>query len=184
IVRGENDGDSLTIQLGQKRPHGAAQLDIDASSGLVENQQTRLMDQRSSDHQASLHAAREHPRGDVTLVPEPELIEITLGPLLGDLRRDAVVTGLGNEDIEGFLELVEVEFLRHYAEAALEPRRISIQIVTEDTHRAASLVYQCRQDADGGGFNGTVRSQQRIESSRSHLHGDAREDTTAASALL
>ena len=138
----DDDGDPLAVELGEERPHRAAQLDIHTRGGLVENQQPRLMDQRPRDHQAALHAAGEHPRGNITLVPQPQLVEIALRALLGNLRRDAVVAGLRDQDVEGLLELVEVEFLRHHAQMALGAREIFIDIHAIYPHRTCGLVDQ------------------------------------------
>ncbi|MNH13041.1 hypothetical protein D3C79_726000 [compost metagenome] len=160
VMGGEDDGDALLVQLGQKTPHRAAQFDIHTRRRLVEDQQARLMDQRPGNHQAPLHAARQRTRRHIALVPQTELGQILLGTLLGHLGRDAVVTGLGHNDVEGFFELVEVEFLRHHANAALERRRLAIEVIAKDAHRAAGLVDQGRENANGGGLAGAVGAEQ------------------------
>ncbi|CAM5473184.1 hypothetical protein SSTU70S_05805 [Stutzerimonas stutzeri] len=179
VVRGEDDGDALTIQFGEERPHRAAQLDVHARCRLVEDQQARLVDQRAGDHQPALHAAGEHSRGHVTLVPQPQLMQIFFGTLPGDLRRDAVVARLGDEDIEGLFELVEVELLRHHAQAALESGRIAIQVVAEHVHRAAALVHQRGKNADGGGLAGAVGAEQGEEIAFGNVQVDALEGLEA-----
>ena len=85
-----------------------------------------------------------------------------------------VVTCLGYDDIEGLLELVEVEFLGHHADGALELCRVLVQVVTEDIHRSAGLVHQGRENADGRGFAGAVRAEQGEEVT----FGDVQIDTT------
>ncbi len=111
---GEDDGNALLVQLGEKAPHRTAQFDINPGRWLIENQQTRLMHQRSGDHQAALHPTGQLTRLHIVLAPQAELVEVLLGALLGDFRWDTVVTGLGYDDIEGLLELVEIELLRHH----------------------------------------------------------------------
>src|SRR5690606_40415895 len=76
VMGGEDDGHPLAVELGDEVPHRAAQLDVDAGGGLVEDQQARLVDQRAGDHQAALHAAGEHARGHVALVPQAELVQV------------------------------------------------------------------------------------------------------------
>ncbi|MCY1435193.1 hypothetical protein D9M71_512790 [compost metagenome] len=132
------------------------------------------MNQRAGDHQATLHAAGQRTRRHVLLVPQAQLGQVLFGAFLGDFRRDAVVAGLGHDDVEGLFELVEVELLRHHANGALELRRIFVQVVTEDIHRAAGLVHQGRENADGRGLAGAVRAEQ----GEKVTFGDIQIDTT------
>ncbi len=142
------------------------------------------MDQRPGDHQTTLHAAGEHARGHVTLVPQAQLVEVALSALLGDLRRNTVIPGLGDQNVEGLLELVEVEFLRHHAQAALEPGRVAIQVVAEHVNRAATLVHQRREDADGGGLAGAIGAEQREEVAFGDIEIDALEGLEAVAVGL
>jgi hypothetical protein len=87
----------------------------------------------------------------------------------------AIFARLSHDDIETLLELVEIEFLRDHANAALEGRRLAIQIMTEDVHGATGLVDQGREDPDGGGFAGAVRPQQGEEVAFGHVQIDATE---------
>ncbi|AZD59734.1 hypothetical protein C4K18_1750 [Pseudomonas chlororaphis subsp. aurantiaca] len=174
VMGGEDDGDAFLIQFGEEAPHRTTQLDIHASGWFVEDQQARFVHQGPGDHQPALHAAGQRARRHIALVPQPELGQVLLGPLLGNLGRDAVVTGLGHDDVEGLLELVEVELLRHHADATLERGGLTVQVMAEDIHRAAGLVHQGREDADGGGFAGTVGAEQGEEVT----FGDIQIDTT------
>jgi len=88
------------------------------------------------------------------------LRQVLFGTFLGDFRRDAVVTRLGHNDIKRLFKLVEVELLRHHANRAFKRGRITIKVMAKDIHRTAGFVYQGRENADGGGFAGTVRPEQ------------------------
>ncbi len=160
IVRGEDDGDAFLVQLGEESPHRTAQLDVHPGSRFVEDQQARFVDQRTGDHQATLHATGQRTRRHIALVPQAKLGQVLLGAFLGNFRRDAVVTSLGHDDVEGLFELVEVELLGYDADAALKRRRVLVQVVAEDIHRAAGLVHQGRKNADGRGFAGAVGAEQ------------------------
>jgi len=160
IMGGEDDGDALLVEFGEKAPHRAAQLDIDPGGRLIEDQQSRLMNQGASDHQAPLHAAGQLARGHIALVPQPQLVEVLLGTLLGDARGNPVITGLGHDDVEDLLELVEVELLGHHTQATLERRRLLVQVMAEHVDRAAGLGHQGRENADGGGFAGAIGAEQ------------------------
>ena len=160
IVRGENDGGALRVDLAQELPHRAAQFDVDAGGRLVEDQQLRLVHQRPRDHQPPLHAAGEVARRLVAFVPQPEPLQIALGALARDCARQAVVTGLIADDVEHLLELREVELLRHHAEIAFGAGKIDVDVFVEHAHAAAALAHQRTDDADGGRFTGAVRPQQ------------------------
>ncbi|MNF80492.1 hypothetical protein D3C84_627370 [compost metagenome] len=132
------------------------------------------MYQRPGNHQATLHAARQRARRHITLVPQTELGQVLLGTFLGNPGRNAVVTRLGHHDVEGLFELVEVEFLWHHPDAALERGRVAVQVVAKDIHRAAGLVHQGRKNADGRGFAGAIGAEQ----GEKVTFGDIQIDTT------
>jgi hypothetical protein len=67
-----------SLMFSHERPHRAADLDVHAGGGLVEDQQPRLVHQRARDHQPALHAAREVARDVVALVPEVQLAQVFL----------------------------------------------------------------------------------------------------------
>src|SRR3546814_13985246 len=97
----------------------------------------------SSDVCSSDHAGQRTGR-HITLVPQPQLSQILLGALIGDLRRDTVVTGLGHNDVEGLFELVEIELLGDHADAALESGGFTVQIMTEEIGRASCRERVCQ----------------------------------------
>ncbi|MNM11475.1 hypothetical protein D3C81_216370 [compost metagenome] len=179
VVGGEDDGDALLVQLGEEAPHRAAQLDIHPGGGFVQDQQTRFVDQCAGNHQTPLHAAGQRTRLHITFVPQAQLGQVLLGALLGQLGRDAVVAGLGDDDVEGLFELVEVELLRHHAQATLERGGLAVQVVTEHAHCAAGLVHQGRENADGGGFAGAVGAEQGEEVAFGNIKVDAFEGLEA-----
>ena len=59
VMGGQDDGDALGAQPPDQRPHVAAQVDVDASGRLVEEQHVGLVAQRLGDHRPPLHAARQ-----------------------------------------------------------------------------------------------------------------------------
>lgn len=168
----------LGIQLFQEAPHRTAQLDIHPGGRLIEDQQLRLMHQRASDHQAALHAAGQHAGALVALAPQIQLIEVFFGARHRFTPRDAVVTRLVHHDLQHGLERVEVELLRHQAELALGVDDVFIDVVTEHPHAAGGFVHQRADDADGGGFTGTVWPQKGIKSPASTLRSMPRSALT------
>lgn len=72
IVGSENDGDSSFIEILEKFPHAPAEFDIHASRWFVENEDLRLVDERSGNHEPSLHSTRESHGHRVQLVSESQ----------------------------------------------------------------------------------------------------------------
>ncbi len=137
VVRGQDDGRAAVIDLAQELPHRAADLDIHAGGGLIQDQQPRFMHQRPRDHQAALHATGEAARHGIALVPQLQLLEVLLGAHARDLALDAVEPGLVDDDGQRRLEHVEVQFLRHHADAGLGGLQFPVDVVTEHLHGAA-----------------------------------------------
>ena len=55
---GQEAAAASLAQFADQLPHVAAQFDVDAGGGLVQEQDARLVAQRLGDHHAALHAAR------------------------------------------------------------------------------------------------------------------------------
>ncbi len=162
-MRGEDDRRAAGIDLAQEIPHGAADLDIDARGRLVEDQKPRLVHQGTRDHQTALHAAREAARYRVALVPQLQLLEVLLGALPRQLALDAVEPRLVDDDGLRRLEHVEVDFLRHDADAGLGRLELALDVVAEDADATGCLVHQRGDDADERGLTGAVGTEQREE---------------------
>ena len=75
IVRGQNDGHAVFAQATHHLPHVAPQLDINAGSRFIEEENFRLVTERLGDHHAALHAAGELHDLGVALLPEREIAE-------------------------------------------------------------------------------------------------------------
>ena len=86
IVSRENDGRAAGIDGAQEVPHRATNLDVDPGGRLIQDQQARLVHQRSRDHQAALHATGQRARHRTTPFPELQLLEILLCPLRARAR--------------------------------------------------------------------------------------------------
>ena len=86
IVRGQDDGGALLVDLAQELPHRAADFDVHAGRGLVQDQQPRLVHQRARDHQPPLHAAGQRARHALALVPQLQLLQVFLGALRARAR--------------------------------------------------------------------------------------------------
>ncbi len=172
-MRGQDDGGAGLVDLAQELPHRVANLDIDARGRLIEYQQAWLVHQGAGNHQATLHAARQVARLCIAFAPKIELLQRALGALVGLAPRDAVVTRLVDDDLDDRLEHIEVEFLRHQADARLDLRRLAVQIVAEHADLAGALVDQRADDADRGRLARAVGAEQGEEVTLVDLQIDA-----------
>ena len=94
------------------------------------------MDQGPGNHQATLHATREHPRRHILLIPQSQRPEVLLGSLMSQRCWQAVITRLIDDNVFHFLELVEVEFLRHDPNIFLGASKVLVDIDVVDRHPA------------------------------------------------
>jgi hypothetical protein len=86
--------------------------------------------------------------------------------------RNSVEARLVDDDGERRFEQVEIDFLRHDADAGFRRFQLAVDVVAEDFDGAAGLVDQRGDDADGGGLAGAVRSEQREEIALGDLEVD------------
>ena len=67
----------------------------------------------------------------VALVPEVQRLQVLFGARLRDAARDAVEAGLVDERVIVALEHVEVDLLRHDADAGLRRLALALEVVAE-----------------------------------------------------
>ena len=79
------------------------------------------------------------------------------------LALDAVEARLVDDDGLRRLEHVEVDFLRHDADAGLGRLELAVDVVAEHADAAGRLVHQRGDDADQRGLAGAVGTEQREE---------------------
>ena len=123
----------------------------------------RLVHERARDHEAALHAARKGARNRVAAVPELQLLQIGFGALFRERALDAVEAGLVHDDRECGLKLIEVDLLRHDADAGFRGFEFAIDVVAEYLDVAAGLVDQGGHDADRRRLAGAIGAEQREE---------------------
>ncbi|AAW73634.1 phenol hydroxylase [Xanthomonas oryzae pv. oryzae KACC 10331] len=160
VMRGQDDGGAGGVDVLEHAPHVAADFDVHTGGGFVQDQQARLGHHGAGDHQPALHAAGERAAHHLGLFPQVRAAQFHFGQRLGLTARHAVETSVIDQDVEGFFEQVEVDFLRHQADQAHRIAAVAGQVGTEHFHLPAGQVHQRADDADQGGFAGPVGAEQ------------------------
>ena len=160
VVGGEDDRRAFLVDRPQKLPHGAANLDVHARGRLIENQEPGFMHKRPGDHQTALHPAGQIAGDVVAPIPELQLAEIPFGPLHGNGTAETVIAGLGNDDIQDLLELVEIDLLGHEPDAGFGRLQVAVNVMAENGNRPPGLGYQRRDDSDSRRLARAVGPQQ------------------------
>ena len=75
VVRGEQDGLTVVVQLAEDLPHRDPALRIEAGGRLVEEEDGGPVHDRSRHHQPLGHPARQGVDADRPALREPELLE-------------------------------------------------------------------------------------------------------------
>ncbi len=155
---GQHDGDAAGVQLLHPLPKLAAQLDVDAGGGLVEDQHRRLVHHGLGHHQAALHAAGQLAHIGVGLVGQAQAGQDLVGLPVGLLH--AVEAGLHLQRLARGEEHVADDLLRHHADGRAGGAGVLVDVDVPDLHLARGLVHQPGQDVDEGGLARPVRAQQ------------------------
>ena len=152
VGRAHDDGDALFQHLVEDSPEIAAGHRIDSVGGLVEEDDVRLMDQRTGEAELLLHASRELVREPA--LEGPEAAEVEEPPhsrralRLGHLEEISVEVQI----LQHGQVPVEPESLGHVGDAALDPLGLLTQRAAGHHRVAGRGPENPGQHAQGGGL--------------------------------
>ena len=154
---GQDDSHALRVQRLHIGPELAAQLDVHAGGGFVEDQDRRIVHHGLGHHQASLHAAGELSHIGVGLVGQSEGRQDLVGApfRLGH----AIKASLRLHALPGREEDVCGDFLRHHADGGAGAARLLVNVDAPELHRARCLVNEAGENVDEGRLARAVRTQ-------------------------
>ena len=78
IVRRQDDRDPCCIESAEEFVHPMPEFEIDSSRRLIEYEKMGIMDECASNHEATLHTTGECTSLHISLVPEPESLQVFL----------------------------------------------------------------------------------------------------------
>ena len=178
VMGGDKNGEAAGREVVNLAPEIAPRLGVDTRRRLVEEEELRIGQRTGAEREPLLPAARELAR-DLLLAPlEPEPADHRLG---GARRTRQAVDARDEFKILAHGKiLVEAEVLRHVANARLDLRRFSADVVTEAGAAAFVGREQAAQHADGGGLARPIRPEEAEDRAALDLHREVAHDHAAA----
>src|SRR3989338_3266010 len=173
VMRGEEYRNATLGEAREVVPHAPTQLHINTGSRLVQDEELRLMDKRTRDHQPALHPAREMPADLAALLREAEVAKKFLRARDGGRTRDAIVARLVDENIKRLHPRVKVDLLSAESDERSRALGLLLYVNAKHLHPAARFGDQSGDDADNGRFARAVGAQQCEELSCRHSKRDA-----------
>src|SRR5690606_167682 len=158
---GDEDGEAVGGELVDLLPEITARLGIDAGGRLVEEQQSRPVNEAGGEREALLPSAGECPRELRPTLGEPEALErlIHRGAAAGHLvdPRDEIEV-LRDREI-----LVDAEALRHVPHVPPDLGGLPADVVAEALALAGVGGEQAAQDAKERGLAAAVRAEEPVD---------------------
>jgi len=165
VMGGEDHGDALAAKALDGLPHGDAALGIEASGGLVEEEDLGMVGDGAGDLETLREASAEGLRIGGSAIAEAELVEelggAVGGGFLGHAKEAAMevdVFGDGAGSVEGIV-------LGNYADDAAGEGGMGNDVYASDAHGAGGGNGAGGGDGDRGGLSGAVWAEQTIDQS-------------------
>src|SRR5215216_3609935 len=172
VVRGEQDGEPITIQLPDVAPQLVAQLHVHPGRRLVEEEHLRVVHERPGEQNPPLHPAGESIDPLFALLREGEAFEQLLGSLPGLLFRHAVVAGVEEHGLLDGQELVEVYLLGGDPDHAPRLPKLPVSVAPEHLDDARVRACQAHDAVYERRLPRPVRPEEPKEASRLDLQRD------------
>ena len=176
VLGGEEDRHAGGDQAANDLPHGAARARIEASGGLVQENDTRVADKRHRQIQLALHPAGVGARrlsgsvDQVEPVQQVGSLAATLGPVqVIEVGHEQEVLLAGEQVVHGGELARDADDLAHRVGLAND-------VMAEDPHGPAVGLDQRGEDLDGCGLAGAIRTEQREDRAFRDVQVDAVED--------
>src|SRR5690606_5923480 len=158
---GREDDDDVLADLREQIVEAVALLWIEAVRWLIDDDQSRLPDQRLCDAEALAHATRESRNRQLAYIPEIDLIQQRLDRFLA---RRALPNAFEHRKVVQQIECgdarIDTEVLRQVAERCAELFRLGQYVDLTEPNRAMRRRLQRRDTSHARRFTGAIRPQQ------------------------
>ena len=173
VLRGEEDGHAAVArQALHLLPERAAALHVEASRGLVEEQDSRAVDERQREVEPPLHAARVAPHTTVRRLYEPDPFQQHVRALACLRPGHPVQGGLKLHVLAAGEERIESCLLKRRPDRGAHLAALLDHVVPGHPCAARGGRQQRGEHVDRGGFAGAVRTQEAVDLAGLHAQVD------------
>ena len=177
IMRSQQNGLSVPVDLGQVAPQSPAQFHVHAGGGLVEDQKLGVVDQGARQHHPALEAAGQLAQLLLDVRAQFKPLHQFVHPLLADRGRNAEIAAHPVHDLARRGERIDIEFLRAQADHAARFAIILHRVDAENLDLAAGGLGNAGDAMDGGGLARAIGAQKTEKLAlgdfqRQVVHGD------------
>ncbi len=163
LGREEDRHSVLSPQAGDLFPERRPALRVETRGRLVEEQDARPVNQRQREVEPSLHASRVAGDLAVACVGEPDALEEIVRASASLILPHALERRLEAEVVPPGQERIERGFLEGDTDQRAHLRPFLDHVVAPDAGRPGGRRQQRRQDVDGRGLAGAVRSEEAVD---------------------
>src|SRR5277367_5847099 len=160
VVRGVDESLAAFFQYLKIFKDCIAALGIDPNCWFIQQQNLRIMEQRSREVQATLHSTAECAYFVAGTIRQRDQIQSFVNRMFGPRSGDGVKRGKESQIVTGAKLVVQRHVLRNQANFQLYGIRITLYLLAFDPDFAGIRVQQSRNDGDSRRFAGTIRPQQ------------------------
>jgi hypothetical protein len=117
---GENEGDSLGLQLAQLLPDNVTGLGIQAGSWFIQDEEFWFVDERPGNEQSPLHASGKLRDGTFDMIGQLEEIQKLHSPVAGLSHWNPVISGINEKVIQDPQIGIKVVFLGDHSDTGFD----------------------------------------------------------------
>ncbi len=183
VLRCQEDRRAVVVQRLHLLPDRLAADRVEAGGGLVQEEDPRLVDERGSEVEPALHAARVGADPAVRGVVESDPGEQSFGALLALGARQSVKRRLEADQLTPGHQGIERRFLERDADRLADLAGLGDDVVAGDLRGAAGGAKKRREHPDRGRLAGAVRAQEGVDLAFGDVEVDAADGLYAASEL-
>ena len=173
VLRGQEDRRAVVVQGLDLLPDRLAADRVEAGGRLVEEEDSRLVDERGRQVEPAAHPARVGADAPIGRVVDVNPVEQRVGALLALGARKSVQGRLKPDELAAGHERVERRLLERDADRLADLARLGDDVVARDLRGAARGAQERGEHADRGRLAGAVRAEEGVDLALGDVEVDA-----------